>query len=766
MMATKNAILIVCTALLLRAQGGIVVVPNNVGASYPIINQNFTYLNGSKAAVGTCPSGQMAVGVTATGISCASPGTIAGTLVTPEEYGADPTGRTDSTAAIQTAVDASSAVYFQGTYLVKPTTHGSSVTAVILSTGAHLGGPGTIKVANSAGDYDSLFQGNACDGCVIEGITIDSNIANNPIASQAAILAHPRIEIGLNGSGILVNGVTIKNSSAVQNIYIGSMGGNTVVNNSLYALGDDPNHIGHDISTIYLGPMVGSTGGDVVANNKVLAVSFAAPAATQGSCYEMHGSYWAFTGNTCYGFGNGLNFTGIDYQDDVSNVATGNSFVIANTCILVWSLQFSTHTTGYGINGGTIKGNNCTIHQVGHDNPWYGGTTGGVAEYAGNNLPLNGLDIEGNTLIYDLETSSRSTSFASVGIGMPIGLTTATSTNGIIANNFIENAPTTAISLSGASQNWKIGPNLIVNAGASQDATVSAAYKIPILLDLTAGASNIEISHNDIIDSLTTSVMQHAFSLGCASATTGVRFLDNQPLLTGTTTTSWVSYFQQYDNNCNPFVRMVAESKPWTTPVGDTMQAGSTIYDHTIPIGYSLLADGVSFTRSDVLSGASLHVTGNAALDGQTCMNGATAGGYYFGSSAHQNVLLESPYDNIVSVRNIADTADAAITAAAATFSGNLTDTIGFTTLNGLLVQGMFFTSGTTAEAAWNPDLPAVKFQLPGSGDPETNVSISALDVLVSGGIVMKDTATGTCYRVKITSGVLVSTSITCPTGF
>src|SRR5580692_4011898 len=63
-----------------------------------------------------------------------------------------------------------------------------------LPAGTVLRGKATLKVANSSAPYNSIVSSTGCKGCQIAEITIDANIANNPIADTREIYAHARTE--------------------------------------------------------------------------------------------------------------------------------------------------------------------------------------------------------------------------------------------------------------------------------------------------------------------------------------------------------------------------------------------------------------------------------------------------------------------------------------------------------------------------------------------------------------------------------------------
>ena len=120
-----------------------------------------------------------------------------------------------------------------------------------LPAGTILRGKATLKAANSSAPYNSIFYSTNCGGCQISDITIDANIANNPIPDSREIYAHARTEFVLAGDDLSFRGITIMNSSPINSI-IATGSRITVEDSTFKAIGDDPNHIAHDHSTLYL----------------------------------------------------------------------------------------------------------------------------------------------------------------------------------------------------------------------------------------------------------------------------------------------------------------------------------------------------------------------------------------------------------------------------------------------------------------------------------------------------------------------------------
>lgn len=508
----------------------------------------------------------------------------------------------DATSYVQAALNSYQDVTLNpGPFTVTPANHSGAIYALSIPTGTHLHGTGTIKVANAVGDYDELIYAQPCTNCTFDGFTIDSNVANNSWAGHTAAqaYAHPRIEMSITGNGVKVDGIKIQNSSSVNAILVtpaSSTGQqNTVVNCILSNIGDDASHLVHDTSPIYVGTVGGgmSNTGAVVTNNQVFASSFAAPAAGSGTGIEIHSNQQVVSGNTVWGFGNGLNITGNDFQDDESIAVTGNSLITSGSGILLWSSIFGSHTSGYGLKNFAVTGNAITIHQNGYTQP--SDLLEGIGFYSPSPLPVANGVIANNVVTFDLDSTVTSDPIITFGIGKTDA---APASNVTIQGNVIANSPGSGIAWYGVTTNINILNNTLIDAGTSLNSTVGSFYKIPIDLNVSAGSQKININNNIITDDLAVSVMREAMFLGCVGPTPDVQILDNSVNLFGATKTSWISYFYQADNNCNPLVRMVATDEPWFSggyPAA-SMQAGSTVYDRTVMKQWNLLADGTGWT--------------------------------------------------------------------------------------------------------------------------------------------------------------------------
>lgn len=477
-----------------------------------------------------------------------------GESVSVKDFGATGDGVTDDRAAIQAAIDSvtTGAVYFPpapGGYLITPAPDKKRFLA--LRSNVQLIGTGNpvIRVAGGSAPYDSVISAGLCDECAIQDLTIDSNIGANPIQDKAEIYAHPRIEIAFGGGRrIRVDHVTIKNSSAINSIVSGVPVSDITITRCVFtANGDDPNHIAHDHSALYI-----HADGAVIHGNVFTALRRGAPAAV--TAIETHGSGISVIGNVITDYAIGMNLTGSAPSDSTGNVASGNSIRGALFGIQIWSSTYPGHLIGYGVNGLSITGNTVVVNQSSYTSPV--GTamvTAGIVFEPNSNLPAANVIISGNAVIFDLESSVRPASSASMGIGW-WSTAGVTAENLIIANNVIDNAPVAGIRLAATLRGCRVNGNVIRNAGSSLDQTIAAEYKTPIFV-AGAPATDVEIVDNQIIDSLEPSRMRTALLLATSKGTSsalGVR--NNSVSVLASNKSSFKSHVQVLDDNTRPLI--------------------------------------------------------------------------------------------------------------------------------------------------------------------------------------------------------------------
>ena len=503
-------------------------------------------------------------------------------------------GKTDARAALQeilTRTAGKTVVLPDGAVcVITPVVDKSKF--LILPAGTVLRGRATLKVANGSAPYNSVVYSTNCNGCQIAEITIDANVANNPIADVAEIYAHARSEFVWFGDDISFRGITIMNSSSINSI-VGTGSRITVEDSTFKAIGDDPNHIAHDHSTLYL------TGSQIlVRGNHFTTTGRDSPAGV--TAIETHATVQSIIGNTIANFTNGINLTGVSSEDSEAGVVSGNSIKGVLYCVTLWSRAYRAHTSGYGINGVVVTGNSCRVNQLSYTRLPGASSTSGIVVEPGATLPIANLIISNYVVVFDLEMASRPGNTSSIGLGW-WSASNQTATNVSIENNIVDNAPVAGIRMAvGSAAGLEIRGNTIRNAGSSLDASVNAGYKAPILVLSTIGAVQADIQGNTIIDDMAASRMVHAMTLGgAANAAHHVRVLDNSIHLLGTNAASFRSYVAILDNDLKPLVRLIATDHAWNAAVyTHRMAAGSEVVDATTGTHYDLQSDGITWTKA------------------------------------------------------------------------------------------------------------------------------------------------------------------------
>lgn len=186
-------------------------------------------------------------------------------------YGVRGDGITDSTDALQTALDAASATNPPsavllpfGTILVGPTS-GHTGGILRIGRGVHLRGEGQantiIKVKDGAGDYLTVLSGTGdSSGATLRDLTIDQNADGNPVTDVRTLLTgSPRLAFyATAGTHITVEHCTFKNIDAINTVSINGTGvKHPVVRDCVFT--NVGGWMAHDYSAVYLHSAEGST---------------------------------------------------------------------------------------------------------------------------------------------------------------------------------------------------------------------------------------------------------------------------------------------------------------------------------------------------------------------------------------------------------------------------------------------------------------------------------------------------------------------------
>jgi len=534
------------------------------------------------------------------------------TTLNVRDFGAQGDGVTDDTAAIQAALDVlttahgGTAYFPQGTYLVRPTVSGDPIlllgTANLRLTGEGVG-QATIKVGNGSLPYKSILHGTIVNtdlsNLQVDHLTFDHNIANNALASEASILAHPQMTVAVfNGTDIRYTHLHIINASSTNNLVAnGTAVARVTITHCIFSnIGDDPNHIKHDASLIYTdGPQV------VIAHNQFVSAGQDSGGAV--TAIETHSSSCVIADNVIVDFLIGMNVTGVTATDTHDIAVTGNTMSGGCFGIQLWSMSNGAHTSGYGLNGVTVIGN--VINLVSQAswptrNP-FGGEAGIAFALPAVNLPANAIIIAHNVVRFPLETVALDHNVVSVGIGwVTFEATPPVLSNSAITHNTIVNFPLCGLRFSCALEHVDISSNTLVNCGSAVTASYAdtTAFRIPLFLSALT-ITGLTIRHNTFIDSLAQVTHRPAYFIYLfqtgATVATGVEILDNTFVSTGSAMTQQI-FLDLAGGLLQPLLRGAIANFVPTTGANQKWKKGSRVLDPTTGIAYLIGTDQFTWT--------------------------------------------------------------------------------------------------------------------------------------------------------------------------
>jgi hypothetical protein len=466
-----------------------------------------------------------------------------GVGVNVKQFGAKGDGVTDDTAAILAAFSLGGTVYLPaGTYLLGTLAtyslfYLSNVTNLRI-VGAGMGKT-ILKVKDNLGPYGWVFNivfasGTQTKVFSISDLTIDSNIDNNPITSLAEITTanqlRKEIEVSSatdNTDVVVIDRVEILNTSSINCFVLGS-GTDLAMGRIAYnrvKVTADPNNISHDHSTIYT-----NVGNVLILGNEFLGDDPVLPYVANTGI-EVHCRRTRVIGNAVLNYNTGCIVAGIADHDTTEVVVSGNTFDVSTYGISIWSNQYASHTTGFGINGLLITGNTVSIHQ---NKTAANNLAAGVLFEPNADLPYKNIVISGNTFRAVLELTSKTWNYSG-GIwyfGDFLGAAAMPIHNLTISENILENFPCPGIVLAGKFTGLSVQGNTIRNCGSNLDPTFYLYYG---MIFTFFQADGITITNNTILDDLATTRMTTGIYLGgdAGLVSKGIHVSKNQIRYTG-----------------------------------------------------------------------------------------------------------------------------------------------------------------------------------------------------------------------------------------
>jgi hypothetical protein len=356
-------------------------------------------------------------------------------------FGAKGDAMTDDTAALRAAVAAlapHSTLYFpDGTYVVKPDALGSAVTLGKPLTFVGNGAGSIIKVANTTGDYRSLFTTTTrLLRLTFRGLSFDQNAAGNTTANiVAGNAAHAQFVIDVDADNVLIEGCTFLycgiNAVATHH---GSTSLHITQNRFHFARGASSTPY-YDNSAIY-----SRSARTVATKNEFISASIAGVHAL--GCIEIHASTSIVTHNISDGYATLVNLAPTSGSASAAHIIAHNTARRANAAIQLWIIDATS--------GVTISNNVLDVRQT----LWRRARFGGILAATGTSV-LEDFNIINNVITFDEELTQRTITdpvsdiVEQQWVNAGIGLHTAGATycRGRIAGNTISKAPFAAIQL-------------------------------------------------------------------------------------------------------------------------------------------------------------------------------------------------------------------------------------------------------------------------------------------------------------------------------
>jgi len=395
------------------------------------------------------------------------------------QFGADPTGQSDSTAAIVAAMMHAASTgagivrLGDGVFRVAP----KLLRCLPIPPGMQLfqgAGQGrtTILVADGVGHYESVFTsaGNDVSGLAIANLTIDQG--ENPIGEDTDPLfkGKPRYAIYLTKSSgdNLVENVTFRRIAGVNTVAITAQSRRARVHacTFMYRVNQTKDY---DHSSIYINTPTYADGGTWITDNV-----FTALAATRGArtAIETHGGHQVVSGNEGWGIQKFMNITGVTTAPSVGTHIFANSCSGCKFGINLWAWPYSTNKGPVGLANVNIHDNTLRM-----DGPaWKGlfgdGYANGILLNAQSALRVENLSIHHNHIIFATpeETGYLGAAGDTIANGIEYKRTTLdpaiVDQNVSLCDNTITGATASGIRVCVLGNGFDISRNTIVNPGS------------------------------------------------------------------------------------------------------------------------------------------------------------------------------------------------------------------------------------------------------------------------------------------------------------
>jgi len=408
-------------------------------------------------------------------------GLLGGHVYNVTTFGAVGDGSTDNTSAFAKAFGAACASPGENTvkipdgiFVVNP-----AVSPITICSGLTITGTGTIKVANTTGNYNVIFAPSTPSTIVsnftLEDISIDQNANGNSAStiSSASGQAQTILQV-FAGSNITVRDVKAS-VSGVNSIDINGVNiSGIVVTGNYFVFHKQPAQPAFDNSTIYI------DGTNFTVSQNVFSSTLSDSAVT---AIEVHSGTGSIGGNTISSYQNGMNIV------DTQNIqVTGNAITSAQFGMLLWAVS--------GMDRATITRNSINIDNLDRGAAASGGIA--LADDPSATGPQSNLSIRSNVVVCQQEPLPRSVlGDVNYGIGLQ---SLGNVTNVVVANNKVINAPVRGIKAGVVSpsvaSNIQIVDNTIVDPGTN---SYPAVQWFDAAIALDGNLTNVTVTGNSLL---------------------------------------------------------------------------------------------------------------------------------------------------------------------------------------------------------------------------------------------------------------------------
>lgn len=395
------------------------------------------------------------------------------------QFGADPTGQSDSTAAIVAAMQHAASTgagvvrLGDGVFRVAP----KLLVCLPIPAGLQLfqgAGQGrtTIVVADGVSHYESVFSSDGSDvtGLAISDLTIDQG--DNPVGDDIAPLfaGKPRYAIYLTKSSgdNIVENVTFRRIAGVNTVAITGLSRRARVHAcTFHYLPKQAKDYDH--SAIYVNTPSHADGAAWITDNVFTALVGSAGART---AIETHGGHQVVSGNQASGVQKFMNITGVTTTPGVGTHVFANSCTGSRFGINLWSWPYGANKGPVGLANVHIHDNTLRVNGPAWKGLCDSAYANGILLNAESPLRVENLQIHHNHIIF--ATPEETGCPGAVGDTIASGIEyrrvnldpAVVDRNVSICDNTISSATANGIRVSVIGDGFDISRNTIVDPGA------------------------------------------------------------------------------------------------------------------------------------------------------------------------------------------------------------------------------------------------------------------------------------------------------------